>query len=81
MPIRLTQISALGYDPAHVRLPRTLRRVGTYDPAKSDEPVLTGYAGIKLVKEKEEYKKWNDLVQRYYYLGYKKNFGLKPYWR
>jgi hypothetical protein len=31
---------------------------------------------IKLVKEKEEYKKWNDLVQRYHYLGYKKNFGL-----
>jgi hypothetical protein len=31
---------------------------------------------IKLVKEKEEYKKWNDLIQRYHYLGYKKNFGL-----
>jgi len=31
---------------------------------------------IELVKEKEEYKRWNDLVQRYHYLGYKKNFGL-----
>ena len=31
---------------------------------------------IELAKEKEEYKKWNDLVQRYHYLGYKKNFGL-----
>ena len=31
---------------------------------------------IKLIKEKEEYKKWNDLAQRYHYLGYKKNFGL-----
>jgi hypothetical protein len=31
---------------------------------------------IELVKEKEENKKWNDLVQRYHYLGYKKNFGL-----
>ena len=31
---------------------------------------------IELVKEKGENKKWNDLVQRYHYLGYKKNFGL-----
>jgi hypothetical protein len=31
---------------------------------------------IEPVKEKEENKKWNDLVQRYHYLGYKKNFGL-----
>jgi len=31
---------------------------------------------IEIVREKEENKKWNDLVQRYHYLGYKKNFGL-----
>ncbi|MBC2693736.1 MAG: DUF4338 domain-containing protein [Desulfobacteraceae bacterium] len=31
---------------------------------------------IEIVKEKEENKKWNDFVQRYHYLGYKKNFGL-----
>lgn len=31
---------------------------------------------IELVKRKEENKKWNDFVQRYHYLGYKKNFGL-----
>jgi|LGOV01.1.fsa_nt_gb hypothetical protein len=31
---------------------------------------------IELVKGKEENKKWNDFVQRYHYLGYKKNFGL-----
>jgi len=31
---------------------------------------------IELAKEKEEYKKWNDFVQRCHYLGYKKNFGL-----
>jgi len=31
---------------------------------------------IELLEEKEEYKKWNDLLERYHYLGYKKNFGL-----
>lgn len=31
---------------------------------------------IELVTETDEYRKWNDLVQRYHYLGYKKNFGL-----
>lgn len=31
---------------------------------------------IELVMGKEENKKWNDFVQKYHYLGYKKNFGL-----
>src|SRR4030042_339726 len=31
---------------------------------------------IELIEDKEENEKWNDLMQRYHYLGYKKNFGL-----
>jgi hypothetical protein len=31
---------------------------------------------LKLITEPEDINKWNDLVDRYHYLGYKKNFGL-----
>jgi len=31
---------------------------------------------LKLIYEPEDSNKWNDLVERYHYLGYKKNFGL-----
>ena len=31
---------------------------------------------LKLISEPEDIKSWNDLVDKYHYLGYKKNFGL-----
>ena len=31
---------------------------------------------LKLISEPEDIDNWNDLVNRYHYLGYKKNFGL-----